>query len=326
MEVGFVGLGNMGTAVALLVAQKGYGVLAWEYHSSVVEEVNSRHLNSRFLPGVALPESLVATSDLGKVVASSQVLFIAIHSPFLKDTLGPVSSYLSENSLVVSLVKGVEEGSLKTPSRILREIFPQARVVVLSGPTVANEFSYGLPAGAVLAGESKEDLHRVAFLVDTEFFRTRFTGDVIGVEWSGVLKNIYAIGLGMMDGAGVRSLNFKAAFLTRALQEMGDLVSALGGRRETVHYLAGLGDLIATALSEHSHNRRLGELLGQGMDLGEVEKEMGVIPEGYRTLKVALYLGEKYHVPIPVARSIWRVITGEVPPKVMVNNFIKLAV
>jgi glycerol-3-phosphate dehydrogenase (NAD(P)+) len=326
MEIGLIGLGNMGTAIAVLMAGKGHNVLAWEYHASVVKEVNKRHVNTRFLPGVVLPPSIRATADLEQVVGSCDTLCIAIHTIFFREVLVPFSNRLAPGSLVVNLAKGIEEDTCKTPSQVLGEIFPQARVVVLSGPTIANEFSLGCPAAAVIAGESMEDLHRAASFLDTESFRTRFSGDVIGVEWGGVLKNVYAIGLGLMDGVGMESLNFKAAFLTRALREMMTFVNALGGDGKTVCSIAGLGDLLATALSLHSHNRRMGELLGQGLTLEEVEREIGVIPEGYRTLKAVLYLAEKHCIFLPLAGSIWDMITGGVSPESVARDFIRLSV
>ncbi len=309
MKIGIIGLGNMGTAVANNIAGNGHTVMGWEYFKEVVEEINTRHTNSRYLQGVMLSANLAATTDLSEATGDKDAIFVALPSVFIRKVLMEYRD-IGPQCIVVSLSKGVEEDTCYTTSLILKEMFPNNKVVVLSGPSIANEFSKGLPCGVMLAGEEKEVLYKIAGLVETPTFRTRFTDDVVGVEWSGIFKNIYAIGLGLIDGAGIKSINFRAAFITKAAEEMADLIQALGGRRNTVYYLAGLGDLIATSLSEHSHNRRLGELLAQGLSFEDARKKMGVLPEGERTLRVAVALSEKYHTSMPVARGILNVIHG----------------
>lgn len=326
MKVSVIGMGNMGTAVANIIAKNGYDVLGWEYFKEVVEEINSKHKNSKFLPGIELSPNLAATTDLKEALSDRSVVFIALPSVFIRKVLKGARNWVGEDVVIVNLSKGIEEGTCLTASKILKEIFPENEVIVLSGPSIANEFSKGFPCGVILAGSNKETLYKVARLIETDTFRTRFSNDVIGVEWSGILKNIYAIGLGLIDGAGIKSINFKAAFITRAIEEMADLIEALGGNRRTVYYLAGLGDLIATSLSEHSHNRRLGELLSQGYSFDQAQKEMGVLPEGVKTLRIAVYLSEKYHTPMPVARGILRVIEGELAPLSLVKNFMRIGV
>lgn len=326
MKVGVIGMGNMGTAIANIIAKNGYEVIGWEYFEKIVEEINSQHKNSQFLPDIELHSNLRATTDLKEVFSDSSVVFVALPSVFIKKVLGEAGKWVKEDVAIVNLSKGVERETCFTASRILKEIFPGREIVVLSGPSIANEFSKGFPCGVVLAGSNKEILYQVARLVETDTFRARFSNDVIGVEWSGILKNIYAIGLGLIDGAGIESVNFKAAFITRAIEEVADLVEALGGSRRTVYYLAGLGDLIATSLSEHSHNRKLGELLSQGYSFEQAQKEMRVLPEGVKTLKIAVYLSEKYHTPMPVARGILSVIEGKLSPIFLVEKFMQIGV
>ena len=323
MQVGFVGLGNMGSAMANLVAENGFDVIGWEINREVVEQITREHRNERFLPGVKLHPKLRATQDLGEVVASSDVLFVAIPSVFIRKTLEPVADKLARTTIVVNLAKGIDAATMMTAFQTLGLLFPQNPHVMLSGPSIANEFSRGMPTVVVLAGRDKVTLMAVARLLDNDHFRTRFSDDAIGVELGGVLKNIYAIGLGIFDGKGIRSVNFRSSYLTIALEEMTKIGVALGARPQTFAYLAGMGDLLATSLSEHSHNRRMGVLLAKGYDLGRIRQEMGVLPEGYNTLKTALTIAEKYHVSASLAKCLWDVIHGRYEAEKFVYLFIR---
>ncbi len=319
MPVGMIGLGNMGTAIAKILAENGQAVLGWEHNADVVREINSRHTNSRFLPDVPLPENLQATSDLQEVFKTATILFVAIPSVFFRPTLGPFEG--TSDKIFVNLAKGIDPTTLLTGYESLQSLFPECRHVMLSGPSIANEFSKGLPTVVVLAGAKKEDLLRVARLLETDSFRIRFSNDAIGVELGGILKNIYAIGLGLFDGLGIHSINFRASYLTLALEEMTRLGVALGAREQTFLYLAGMGDLLATSLSPHSHNRRLGEFMAKGVSLDEVKSKMGVLPEGYNTLKITLYLAEKYHRAMPLARGLWDVLHRRLEADRFVRTF-----
>jgi glycerol-3-phosphate dehydrogenase (NAD(P)+) len=312
MRVGLVGLGNIGTAVANLVATNGYPVVGWEYHDQVVAEINNDHTNSQFLPGVELSPNLTATTQVAQVLQQSEVLFIALPARFIEQTLTPARDRLHDQAILVNLAKGFEQETGRTPLRILEGMFPQHRRVMLAGPIIANEFVRGMPTIAMLAGQNTSDLLTVARLVETDAFRTRFTNDDLGVELGGILKNVYTIGLGMFDGLQISSMNFRAAYLTTTLREITHMGVSLGGQAETFAYLAGMGDLLATALSEHSHNRKMGELLAQGKTLDQVEAEMGVLPEGYNSLRFVLALAEKLQISLALARGLWEVIHGQI--------------
>lgn len=317
-----VGLGNMGTAVADLIARNGHRVIGWDHQQTVVSEVTERHRNSAYLSGIELHGDLEATSDLISLMERVSILFVAIPARFIEPTLAPVSSALSAKTVVVNMAKGIDVASGLTALQLLDDLFPEQPLVMLSGPSVANEFAHGLPTVVVLAGPRRTELVRVSSLLDTAFFRTRFSDDAIGVELGGVLKNIYAIGLGMFDGKNITSVNFRAVYLTSALEEMAEVGEAMGARLETFLYLAGIGDLLATALSSHSHNRKMGELLAQGRPLAEIRKEMGVLPEGYTTLQAILNLAEKLHVPAPLAKGLWDVIHGRATADTFITSFI----
>ena len=323
MQIGLVGLGNMGTAIGNLIAGNGHQVLGWEYNQNVVAEINTHHSNTRFLPDIPLHPNLKATSNLETVFQDCRVVFVAIPSTFIRPTLEPMRTRIDPALLLVNMAKGIDGESGLTSFQVLSGLFPDNPTVLLSGPSIANEFARGMPTVVVVAGPRKSDLLTVSDLLDNKSFRTRFAEDAIGVELGGILKNIYAIGLGMFDGQNISSVNFRSVYLTIALEEMARLGVGFGAKIETFLYLSGIGDLLATALSGHSHNRRLGELLAQGLSLADIKEEMGVLPEGYNTLKVMLYIAEKLHVSVPLAKGLWDVINGRFEAEKFIFSFIK---
>jgi glycerol-3-phosphate dehydrogenase (NAD(P)+) len=322
MRVGLIGLGNLGTAVANLIASNGHEVVGWDHQSEVVDEISSSHRNSRYLAGIDLHPGFTATSDLGGLVASCHVVFIALPARFIEPTLAPVADAIRADAIVVNMAKGIDVKSGLTGLQMLGELLPEQPLVMLSGPSIANEFAHRMPTVVVVAGPDRTDLLRVSTLLDNEYFRTRFSDDAIGVELGGVLKNIYAIGLGMFDGQDVSSINFRAVYLTIAVEEMARLGAAVGARLETFLYLAGIGDLLATALSEHSHNRHMGQRLAEGLTRDQIRDEMGVLPEGYSTLRSTLYVAEKLHVSAPLAKGLWDVIHGRQTADRFITSFI----
>jgi glycerol-3-phosphate dehydrogenase (NAD(P)+) len=325
LRVGIVGLGNLGTAIGNLAAANGCDVVGWEINADVVAEVNRQHSNSRFLPGVALSPRLVATHDLHEVFHHTRVVFIALPSRFIQPTLQPVrdAGKVAVDTVVVNMAKGIDAFTGLTAFQTVSALFPMNPCVMLSGPSIANEFALGMPTVVVLAGQDPTRLMQVAHVLDARHFRTRFSEDAMGVELGGVLKNIYAIGLGLFDGRDIRSVNFRSVYLTIALEEMTRIGVAMGAQAETFAYLAGLGDLLATSLSEHSHNRRLGEYLSQGLPLDEIQARMGVLPEGFNTLKVVLDIAEKLHVSLPLAKGLWDVIHGRFEAERFIFSFVR---
>lgn len=323
MQVGLIGLGNLGTAVGNLICQNGHQVLGWEYQQAVVSEINETHSNSRFLSGVSLHPDLRATGEITAVFQQSEVVFIAIPSAFIETTLLPVRQQIKPDTVLVNMAKGIDQNTGLTSFQTLSARFPEQPRVMLSGPSIANEFAQGMPTVVVLAGNGRRHLLKVAKLLDNDHFRTRFSHDAIGVELGGILKNIYAIGLGLFDGKNITSINFRAVYLTIAMEEIARMGVAMGAEIETFLYLSGMGDLLATSLSEHSHNRQMGVLLGQGLSRAEIRAQMGVLPEGYNTLKVMLYVAEKLHIAIPLAKGLWDVVQGRYEAEKFIFSFIK---
>ncbi|MDX1414301.1 MAG: NAD(P)H-dependent glycerol-3-phosphate dehydrogenase [Candidatus Promineifilaceae bacterium] len=323
MRIGLIGLGNLGTAVGNMVAHNGYDVLGWNFQPEVVNEINERQTNERFLPGIALHPALRATKAIADVLEQCRVVFIAIPSAFIESTLRSFTERIGRDVVLVNMAKGINQVSGLTSFQTLAAMFPHNSCVMLSGPSIANEFARKMPTVVMLAADNRNDLLLVSHILDNDYFRTRFSTDTIGVELGGILKNIYAIGLGLFDGKHITSINFRAVYLTIALEEIARIGVAMGAEIETFLYLSGMGDLLATSLSEHSHNRHMGDLLAQGLSREEIKENMGVLPEGYNTLQAVLYIAEKLHVSVPLAKGLWDVIHGRSEADQFIFSFIK---
>lgn len=323
MKIGIIGLGNLGTAVGNMIARNGYNVMGWEFQLPIVEEINTQGTNSRYLDGVSIDPKLKATNDLPAVVRQSDIIFVAIPSVFIYSTLEPVRDLIKDSTVIVNMAKGIDRATGLTSFQTISSLFPDHCKVMLSGPSIANEFARDMATVVVIAGESREELLLVSHVLDNDYFRTRFSNDTIGVELGGILKNIYSIGLGMFDGKAITSVNFRSVYLTIALEEITRIGTAMGAELVTFLYLAGIGDLLATSLSEHSHNRQLGQLLAEDLTLEEVRERMGVLPEGYNTLETILYVAEKMHVSLPLAKGLWDVAHGRNEADKFISSFIR---
>lgn len=323
MQAGIIGLGNLGTAIGNLISNNGHDVIGWEYNAEVVSEINQQHTNRRFLPDVSLDSKLAATSNLEEVFEQSPLVFIALPSIFIQSTLGKVQDKIDSKIILVNMSKGIDRLSGLTAFQTVAKIFPDNPRIMLSGPAIANEFAKGMPTVVMLAGDNFQDLLHVSRIMDCDVFRTRFSDDTMGVELGGILKNIYATGLGLFDGEGITSINFRAVYLTLALEEMSRFGVCMGAKLETFLYLAGMGDLVATGLSEHSHNRHMGELLAKGFSLEQIKVEMGVVPEGYNTLRTVLYFAEKMHLTLPIGKGLWDVMHGRKTAHQFIYSFIR---
>jgi glycerol-3-phosphate dehydrogenase (NAD(P)+) len=306
-----------------LACENGHEVLGWAYEKSVIEEINIHHTNQRYLKDIPLYSDLSATNNLEEVFQECQMVFVALPSVFITGTLEPIRKKISSKVLLVNLTKGIDSKTGLTAFQTLHRLLPGNRAVVLSGPSVANEFAHHMPTSVVIAGPFMDDLLAIANVLDNEYFRTRFSDDAMGVELGGILKNIYAIGLGMFDGKNITSVNVRSVYLTIAVEEMSKFGVGMGAKVETFLYLSGMGDLLATALSEHSHNRYMGILLAQGYSQNEIREKMGVLPEGYNTLITTLYIAEKMHIAMPLAKGLMDVIQGRYTPDSFISYFIK---
>ena len=302
MQIGVIGSGSFGTAIAALLGRKGYDVILWSFLESEAIELQKTRENKEFLKGVKLPSNVYCTNDMGKAVKNSDLVVTVVPSFATRETAKKLKAYMADGQIMVNLSKGLENDSLKRLSQVYKEEIPQAKIAVMSGPSHAEEVGIGLPTTNVVASD---DVNIAKFIQDIfmdETFRVYYSDDVIGVELGGALKNVIALCAGISDGLGYGD-NTKAALMTRGMAEIMRLGVKMGGNERTFSGLSGIGDLIVTCTSMHSRNRRAGILLGQGKNLDETLKEVHMVVEGVHTAKAAYELGKKYDVNMPIVEE-----------------------
>jgi len=265
--IAVLGAGNMGTAVAQVLASNGHTVRAWSIETDVVEEMRDRQANTKYLAGVELHPGIQAVWDIEKAVASVGVVVMSVPSQIVAGITRDLKGYLQPDQLVLNVAKGLESGTNRRLSEVIAgELGPRgATIGAMGGPAIAIEMARGQPTAVVVAFEDEAAAQRVQSLLQNDWVKAGMTTDLCGLELSSTLKNVYAIALGICDGIGMGA-NTKAFVGTLAIAEMGRICVALGGQAETVYGLAGLGDLLTTGYSQHSRNRTLGEMLGAGGD------------------------------------------------------------
>ena len=307
-RVAVVGAGSWGTAVAALAASNTPTVL-WARRPELAGEIAGDHTNRRYLPDAELPAALEATADLAEAVTDVDVLVMGVPSHGFREILTDLSAHVRPGTPVVSLTKGVEQGTLKRMTELVGEILPENPVAVLTGPNLAREVVAGQPAASVIAVADAEIAARLQPLFSTPTFRVYTNPDVVGAEVAGALKNVMAIAAGMADGMGLGD-NAKAALITRGLAELTRLGVALGGQPLTFAGLAGIGDLVATCMSAQSRNRHVGEELGKGRSIEQITAEMNMVAEGVKTSRAVVGLAAAHGVEMPIAEQVVAVIYG----------------
>jgi glycerol-3-phosphate dehydrogenase (NAD(P)+) len=308
MQVAIIGGGSWGTTVASLVAAHTDTFL-WAREAEVVAAVNERHENTVFLPGVALPPTLRATDALDEALDGAEVVVMGVPAQHFRSVFTQMAPLLSTEVPVLSLVKGIEKGSLQRMTEIVRAVHDHdpRRLGVLTGPNLAREVAAGQPSATVVAFGDDEWARRLQQLFLSPSFRVYTNPDVVGCEIAGAVKNVIAIAAGIVHGLGFGE-NTKAALLTRGLAELARLGTALGGQPITFLGLAGNGDLVATCSSPQSRNRTVGTELGRGRPIEEIVAEMQMVAEGVETTSSVLALAERVDVEMPIASEVAAVI------------------
>ena len=301
-----IGAGSWGTTVAHLLAHNTSTVL-WARDPEVAAEVSERHVNSRYLAGYDLHPNLRATHSFEDAVRQADLLVMGVPSHGFRSTLAEVKHHLRAWVPVVSLTKGLEQGSRLRMTEVINEVLPGHPYGVLTGPNLAKEILAGDAAAAVLAMSDLTIGVELQELFATDLFRVYTNPDVVGCEVAGALKNVMAIASGMADGLGTGD-NTRAAVITRGLGELTRLGIAMGGNALTFSGLAGMGDLVATCISTQSRNRHVGEQLGMGRTIAEIIDEMNMVAEGVKTASVVMELSEQYDVDMPIAEQVYAVI------------------
>lgn len=309
MKTTVIAAGSWGTALALVLHENGHEVAVWSKDQKQVDAILSTRKNETYLKDICLPEDIVFTSDIATAMAHTHMVVFAVPSQYFASVFQELvdKGLLTQEHLVVNVSKGIDVQTLKTPSQSAYAILPKGRFVTLSGPSHAEEVALRLPTALVSASKSRSDAELVQDAFSNDYMRIYTNPDVIGVEISGALKNIIALGAGISDGLGYGD-NAKAALITRGINEISQLGIAMGAKGETFKGLAGVGDLIVTCTSMHSRNRRCGILLGKGKNLDEAVDEIGMVVEGAYTIKSAFLLKETYHLEMPITTELYRVL------------------
>lgn len=315
-RVAVLGAGSWGTTFAKILADAGNSVALWARRPELAREISQSRRNSDYLPGINLPRGLGASPRLDDVLAGAEHVYLSVPSQSLRENLALVKDLIPDGATVVSLMKGVERGTLARMSEVILaelDIDPE-RVAVVSGPNLAFEIAKEQPTAAVVSSTSLATASDVAVTATNRYFRCFVNTDVVGTEFGGVLKNLIAVAIGIVDGVGYGE-NTKASIITRGLVEMTDFAVAHGALAETMSGLAGLGDLIATCESPLSRNNTAGRLLGQGYDYAEVIAQMNQTAEGLASVAPVLELAAAQGVEMPIVSQVAEVLAGTLPPR-----------
>ena len=317
-KITILGAGGWGTALAIMCSQNGHEVTLWSAFAEEIEAIARDGENKKLLPGVAVPKNIALTTDLASVETADCVV-LAVPSFVVRQTAHRLQDILPAGATVVNVAKGFEEPSLKRLSQAIAEELPSAKVVVLSGPSHAEEVSRGVPTTVVAASKNKHAALLVQDLFMNPAFRIYVNSDLVGVELGGALKNIIALAAGVCDGLGLGD-NTTAALMTRGITEMARLGVALGGSAQTFAGLTGIGDLIVTCTSMHSRNRRAGIFIGEGLPADEAIQKVGMTVEGYRATRAAYELSHTAHIEMPIVNQCYEVLFRGKNPREAIHD------
>ncbi len=321
-KVAVIVAGSWGTALASVLCENATHVTIWTRNLSQVNEINMNHENKRFLKGIKLSKTLVATASIEEATASADAIILAAPTSAMREVVRQMKPYLQKEVLIIHAAKGFEMETLKRMSTVISEELPEhdpQKVVVLSGPSHAEEVILKCPTTVVVASDKLSAAETAQDLLINPYFRVYTNPDIIGVEMSGALKNIIAICAGLTDGLGFGD-NAKAALITRGLAEISRLGVAMGANPLTFAGLAGVGDLIVTCTSKHSRNFRAGSMLARGDSIENVLKKMGMVVEGIKTTKAAYILAKQQKVDMPITNELYQVLFENKVPKDAVND------
>ncbi|MGI6606340.1 MAG: NAD(P)H-dependent glycerol-3-phosphate dehydrogenase [Peptococcia bacterium] len=315
-RIAVLGAGSWGTALALLLAKKGFPVHLWGRNSEKMAEMNIKRENLHYLPGVVLPSGISTTADFEEALAGKKYVVLAVPSDKTRGLCQQIKELISEDMVIINVAKGIEQGTLKRLSEVIAEEFREIgpAISVLSGPSHAEEVGRDIPTAVVVGSSSRQTAEEIQDLFMSPKFRVYTNPDLIGIEIGGALKNVIALATGIADGIGYGD-NTKAALLTRGVREIARVGVAAGANPLTFAGLTGIGDLIVTCTSMHSRNRRAGIRLGKGETLTQVLKEIGMVVEGVTATKAGCALSEKYQVAMPICQETYEVLFNNKEPR-----------
>jgi glycerol-3-phosphate dehydrogenase (NAD(P)+) len=315
MRISVLGAGSWGTTLSIVLFHNGHEVTLWEFDKNISKQLKKNREN-KLLPKIKIPEEIIITNDLKLSVRDKHIIVIAIPSQFIRQVIRKIRAINYKDTTFVSVAKGIEKDTLMTVSDILKDEIPtleNSNIGVLSGPSHAEEVSKKIPTAVVAASKDDAAAQEIQTAFNNSYFRVYYSIDITGVELGGALKNIIAIGAGIIDGAGFGD-NTKAAIMTRGIAEISRLGIEMGALPVTFSGLSGMGDLIVTCMSKHSRNRYVGDQIGQGKKLKEVLKSMTMVAEGVETCKSARELSVKYQVDTPIINAVYSILFEDRDP------------
>ena len=316
MKISVLGAGGWGTTLAILLHYNGHNVTLWEYKKSYARDLIKNRINTHYLPGIKIPKEILITHSINDASEDKNLIVLAVPSQFLRSVVKKINFKQIEDTILVSVAKGIENKSLMTMSQMLKDVFPRInknQIGVISGPSHAEEVSQRIPTAVVAASSDIDTSKFIQAAFMTSYFRVYSSKDILGVELGGAFKNIIAIGAGIIDGADFGD-NTKAAIMTRGVAEISRLGLAMGARPETFAGLSGMGDLIVTCMSRHSRNRFVGEQIGKGKKLKEVLKSMEQVAEGVETTRSAKQLAAKVGIETPITNEVYKILFEDKDP------------
>lgn len=311
-NIGVVGSGSWGLAIANHMAEMGNNVIVWSFTEEEKNSINSKH-KTHLLPDVTLNQNIICSNDIKEVTENKDVIFHVTPSKFARTTFKNYKEYIG-NAPVVICSKGFEESTLLTLDQAFKQELPSAKIATLSGPSYATEVINNIPTAVILASDDNEMLTELAELLSNEYLRIYKSTDMLGVEIGGALKNILAFAIGICAELNFGT-NAEAALMTRGLAEIAKLGTKMGAHSETFYGLSGLGDLILTCSSDESRNRRAGKLIAKGYSIEQTQKEIGQTIESIDNIKIALELAKKYDVEMPITNSAYDIVMGGLDPQ-----------
>ena len=312
-----LGMGGFGLSLAVMLNNFGHDVTVWSAFQQEIDDIKRDDENKQKLPGVKISDEIILTGDISSVTGADIVIF-GIPTRKVREVAQKAAAHISPETVIVNTGKGLEESSLKRMSEVISEEIPQSPLVVLSGPSHAEEVALGIPTTVVAASKDQKYADYIQSVMSNNTFRIYINSDIVGCELGGSLKNIIALCAGICDGMGLGD-NTKAALMTRGITEIARLGVALGGKSETFAGLTGIGDLIVTCTSMHSRNRRAGILIGQGTSPEDAVKQVGTV-EGYICTKAAYELAQKTGVDMPITEQCYNVLFGGLSAKSALTN------
>lgn len=318
-RISILGDGGWGTTLAILLYNKGFAVSLWSAFEEYAKFLDKKRENTKFLPGVKIPKDIEITHELDSVLKKADIVILAIPSQYLRGVLKNIKTAQIKDKILISVSKGIENGTLMRMSEVVKDCLGRADVAILSGPTISYEVIRGFPTAAVVSSTKKDTALLAQDIFMTERFRIYTNPDLIGVELGGASKNVIAIAAGISDGLGFGA-NAKATIMDRGLVEMARLGVSMAAKRDTFWGLSGVGDLITTCMSDHSRNRWFGSELGKGKNVKEALASTEMVVEGVATTKSICQLAEKFKVEMPITKEVFSIIFEGKKPMEALNS------